>query len=94
MYHKMSLVLRYEFNDLATFTTDATGNGYTLTDVNSVGSTTDTTYGTVASFTASSNNYFVLPTAPSEITGSATRTFSYWMKIKQHKLVLSTGREL
>lgn len=77
----MSLVARYELNDPATLTTDATGNGNTLTNVNSVGTTTDATYGTVASFVKSSLHYLSIASTPSSLTGSSSRTFSLWVRI-------------
>ena len=57
MYNKTSLVLRYEFNDPATFTTDATGNGNTLTDFNTVASTNDPTRRTVLIYNHASRKY-------------------------------------
>lgn len=76
----MSLVLQYPFNDAATFLVDATGNSNTLTDVNGVESVTDTTYGTVASFSDNPTKYFSLEEAPATTTGAAPRTFAYWLK--------------
>ena len=76
----MSLVARYKFNDPATFTTDDSGNSNTLTNVNNVGSVNDATYGTAASFDADNMSYFSLASAPAAITGSSSRTFSYWVR--------------
>ena len=88
----MSLVARYEFNDPSTFTTDATGNGYTLTNVGPVGSIVDATYGTVASFTSVGNKHFSLTSAPSAITGSSSRTFSYWAKFTASGIKILHGQ--
>ena len=75
-----SLLLRYKFNDPATFLIDSTGNSNTLTDVNGVESVSDPSYGTAASFSNSPTKYFSLAAAPASTTGSSPRTFSYWVK--------------
>lgn len=75
----MSLIARYKLEDSATLTTDETGNSNTLTN-NNVSIVTDPTYGTVASFNAASASYLVLPSAPSAITASSSRTYSVWVK--------------
>ena len=76
----MSLVLHYKFNDPATFTTDSSGNSNTLVNIDGVDSADDATYGTVASFSNNPTNYFSLASAPTSITGSSSRTYSYWVK--------------
>lgn len=75
----MTLVLRYKFNDPATFTTDSSGNSNTLEDVNGVGSFDDPTYGSVAHFSDNPTKYFSLASAPATTLGSSSRTYSYWL---------------
>ncbi|CAN0244245.1 unnamed protein product [Ectocarpus sp. 6 AP-2014] len=84
MYHTMSLVARYKFNDPATFTADDTGNSYTLTAENGILSVDDAAYGTVANFSNSTavHNYFLMSTAPPPaVTGNSSRTISTWVRI-------------
>lgn len=81
-------------NDPATLTTDVSGNSNTLTDVNNVGSVNDSTYGTAASFTNAVNNYFILPSAPATLTGSSSRTFSYWIKYGIGSFLMVHGQGL
>lgn len=76
----MSLVLHYKFNDPATFTTDSSGNSNTLENINGVESVVDPAYGTIPSFSNNPTNYFSLDPAPTSMTGSSSRTYSYWVK--------------
>lgn len=77
----MSLVLHYKFNeDTASLGTDSSGNSNDLTNGGGVVSISDPTYGNVAYFDGLFMSQMTLANAPATITGSVSRTFSYWVK--------------
>lgn len=76
----MSLVFRYELNDPANLTTDASGNGHTLVNEGGVVSFNDPVYGNVAQFDRSSTSRLTLTNRPTSLHLNSDRTFSTWMK--------------
>ena len=77
----MSLVIRYPFNgSTSTFTTDYSGNSNTSTNEGGVVSAVDATYGNVASFSNASGSSLTLAPSPAFLTGSSSRTISFWFK--------------
>jgi hypothetical protein len=78
----MSLVAHYKLNDPATLTTDSAGS-FNLTNLG-VGTVTDATYGTVASFAQTTVQedltYLHTTTVPAAIGGNSPRTYSSWVR--------------
>lgn len=73
----MSLVLHYKF-DQPDVTIDSSSSPVVPTQVGTVTSSTDATYGTVAYFDGSSG--FTLASTPASLQGSSSRTISSWGK--------------
>ena len=74
----MSLIWNYKLDDVATSVVDSEGLVANATNVGSVVSFTDPTYGEVASFDGT--NYLEIASAPTEITGTGSRAFSLWVQ--------------
>lgn len=81
--YNMSLVAHYKLNDPDTLTTDSAGS-FNLTNVGGVGTVTDTTYGTAASFAQTSVQedvqYLHTTAVPDAIGGNPVRTYSAWVR--------------
>lgn len=91
----MSLVLRYKFNeDTASLGTDSSGNSNTLANGGGVVSISDPTYGDVAYFDGGSTSQMTLASPPATMTGSVSRTFSYWVKRYNQNLEVIHGQSL
>lgn len=76
----MSLVLRYRFDEpTATLTTDSSGNSNTLVNGGGVVSFNDPTYGNVAYFDGGATSQLNLSSPPAAMTGTSSRTYSYWI---------------
>ena len=74
----MSLVWNYKLNDVATSVVDSEGLVADATNVGTVVSFTDPTYGEVAQFSGSNN--LEIASAPTEITGTVSRAISVWLQ--------------
>ena len=74
----MSLVWNYKLTDVATSVVDSEGLVADATNVGTVVSFTDPTYGEVAQFSGSNN--LEIASAPTEITGTVSRAISVWLQ--------------
>ena len=74
----MSLVWNYKLNDVATSVVDSEALVADATNVGTVVSFTDPTYGEVAQFSGSNN--LEIASAPTEITGTVSRAISVWLQ--------------
>ena len=74
----MSLVWNYKLDDVATSVVDSEGLVADATNVGTVVSFTDPTYGEVAQFSGSNN--LEIASAPTEITGTVSRAISVWLQ--------------
>lgn len=73
----MSLIRHYRFNE-PDLTVDSSGNSINLTSTGNVTSTTDATFGNVASFPGASGDN-LSTSSFSDIEGASPRTFSCWV---------------
>ena len=88
----MSLVFRYKFDEpTASLTTDSSGNSNTLVNLGAVVSVSDSTYGNVAHFEGSVTSQMTLSPHPVAMSGSASRTFSVWVKRYNQDLEIIYG---